>query len=252
MCDEESTNQTPDGLEESKLLEKIEKWRKCRGQLLEQGKGPAPIPSEVMGVFHVIPAGSLARRVLSQSWSVPEQDKRQIYVPHQATNYLYNAEGFLAVAGFGKDSCAGYTQLFRSGMLEYVDCRCSGQVGNGAESMIYGQLIEQFIVQSYENARLVLQMMGNKEPVYIGFTFIGIADKQFYISYRHLGFSDATTKPRKNIFVSPEVLADFASDDPSPYSGTLLPLINTIWQVAGLSETPFKLNQEWTPFHEYR
>ena len=205
MCDEEATNQSPEGLEESKLLEKIEKWRICRAQLLEKGEGPAPTAGEVMALFHVIPAGSLTRRVLSHSWSVPEQNKRQIYVSQQATNYFYNAEGFLAVASLDKNSCAGYTQLFRSGMLEYADCNCSGQMGNSTESMVFGQPIEQHIVRCYENAKQVLQIMGNKEPVYIGLTLIGIANKRFYATCARPIFTNAMAKPRQNVFISPEI-----------------------------------------------
>ncbi|MDR3726627.1 MAG: hypothetical protein P4K86_06255 [Terracidiphilus sp.] len=251
MCDEEATNQTQEGLEESKLLDKIEKWRIRRAQLLEQGKGPAPVAGKILASFHAIPAGALTRRLLSESWSVPEQNKLQIYVPHQATNYFYNAEGFLAVAGYSKDSCSGYTQLFRSGMLEYVDYDCSGRIGNGTEPMVFGQSIEQLFVHCYEDAKQTLQMMGNTEPVYIGFTLIGIDSKRFYSTYTRSVFSDVMARPKQNVFISPEVLADFASDEPSPYGHTLLPLINTMWQVAGSKETPFQMNHEWTPFHEY-
>jgi hypothetical protein len=252
MSNEELTRRDQEGTEESKLLKKIEKWRANRAQLLEHGEGPTPTAGKVTALFHVIPSGSLRRRVLTHSWSVPEQDKSQIYVSHQVTSSRYNAEGFLAVADFGKGGCAGYTQLFRSGIVEYANSSCSGQIGDVTETVVFGQQIEQEIVHCYEDAKQHLRSTGEEGPTYIGLTLVGIANKTFYTTYQRMVFSNTRRYTTQNVFISPEVLVDPTSDEASPYGGTLRPLVDTMWQIAGFEETPFQCMKEWAPFKETR
>jgi hypothetical protein len=236
--------------EQPNLLDKIEKWRVHRAELAVAGTGPIRLAGETTMLFHLIPASSLTRRTLQETWRIADDEKHQVYVPHGATNLTYNADGFLCLSQMGNQSGAyGYTQLFRSGIVEYADCNCSGPAGP-SESMILGQAIEGEIVRCYQDAVRRLRKEGKNEPVYAGLSLVGLANKEFFSTYRNRAFG-TSAKVIDNIYISPEILVDINAPEESPYGRTLLPLVDTMWQVAGRPRTPFMSNGEWNPFTNY-
>jgi hypothetical protein len=238
--------------EQPKLLEKIAKWRAHRAELVEQGKGPVRPASSVTMLFHVVPSGSLNRRVLQESWRVTEQEKNQVYVPHNATSRVYNSDGLLFSAEVGDQSGAyGYTQIFRSGIVEYADSNVYGPIGD-SDRMILGQAIERQMIHCYGDAIRRLREHEQNEDAYAGFSLIGVANKAFFSTHTRRVFTRNVPTVTGNIFNSPEVLVNLNDPEESPYSRTLRPLVDTMWQVAGLQETPFfKRNGEWDPFGRY-
>src|ERR1019366_1946983 len=102
---------------------------------------------QVTMLFHAVPRNSLTRRLMGESWRLPDQEKAHLYVPHSATQLRYNADGFIASAQAGNEPGAfGYTQLFRTGITEYADSNCFGTPMAGLEPMTLGQNLEQEIV----------------------------------------------------------------------------------------------------------
>ncbi len=111
--------------EQRELGETIRRWRSHRADLVARGEGPVAIAGMVTTLFHVIPASAFSHTILRESWKLPEEDKNHIHVPHGINSYRYNADGFLGLAQAGNDDHA-YTQVFRSGIIEYADGHCSG------------------------------------------------------------------------------------------------------------------------------
>jgi hypothetical protein len=245
-------NITDDTSPEAPLLELIGKWRAKRARLTERGGGPVPPSSKATTLLHVIPAHAFVRRSTTEPWKVPEQTQERIYVPHGGTRHQYNEDGFIRIAGLSKDGPAfGYTQIFRSGITEYANCNCFGQVDSNHGEMLWGLTIEQEIVRCYENAIKRIGSNPPTSPVYLGLSLIGIEGKRIYSTYNHSFFQDSIVSPRKNIFNSPERVVDLDAED-SPYTKTLLPLVNLMWQAFGHELTPFRINAEWNPFGNYR
>jgi hypothetical protein len=239
--------------EQGELSETIARWRSHRVELAQANKGPTPLASEVTLLFHVIPASAFTRQDLRETWKVSEQEVNYIYVPNRLTNYRYNADGFLCTARDGNEPGAyGYTQLFRSGIVEYADSHCFGPTGFSSDnrpSVIYGQELEKQMVQCYKDAIARVRKEGRTEALYVGFSLIGIANKTFFISLMSLSLLESATQ--QDTFISPEVLVDPNEPEDYPYTKTLLPLVDTMWQVAGRMETPFKPNGVWEPFRRY-
>lgn len=193
----------------------------------------------------------MGRDILRASWKVTDDERDYIYVPNNSASFRYNADGFLCYSTGGSEITAyGYTQLFRSGIVEYADCNIYRRPSPGQPEMILGQQIEQQMVNCYKDATARLRKQGQLEPIYVGFSLVGIANKFFYstmmtsISNQHVA--------RDNIFISPEVLVDLNEAEEPPFSKTLLPLIDTMWQVAGREGTPFKPKGVWNPFKQYQ
>ena len=238
--------------EQGELREMIARWRAHRVELALKDKGPMLLAGEVTMLFHVIPESAFMRRELRGTWRISDQEANCIYVPHRGTNRRYNADGFIASARAGNALEAyGYAQLFRSSrIMEYADSGCFRSIGYGTEiSAIYGQFLEQQMVQCYKDAITRIRKEDRTEALYIGFSLIGIADKRFHVSLLR---GQVVYIDNPNVFISPEVFVDPNEPDEHPFPKTLLPLVDTMWQVTGLDGTPFKLDGEWKPFHEWQ
>ena len=238
--------------ERRELHEAIEHWRAHRTELASLSNGPVPMASEVTMLFHVMPASAFNREVLRHTWIMPPEEKLCAYVPngHGAFSHRYNADGFLATAQIsGQAGADGYTQLFRSGIIEYADSRCywgSNELG----PTVRGQELEKQMVHCYEYAINRIRKEGQSGVLYVGFSLIGIAGKLFYSTMTGTVLSEHHGI-RKDIFISPEVFVDINEPEDHPYRNTLLPLVDTMWQVAGREGTPFKSGGLWEPFKQY-
>lgn len=151
------------------LGEVIRQWRSYRTQLAALGQGPLPTSPKVTFLFHAIPASSLARDVLRKNWSISEDEKYKVYCPQGGYDFRYNADGFLRASMAGKEP-NGYTQVFRSGMMEYADMYCCYPPNSNAEAHIIGQRLEQQTVNCYQDSLARFRAEGRTEPVYIGFS----------------------------------------------------------------------------------
>jgi hypothetical protein len=235
--------------EQGELTETIANWRSHRADLISRDAGPISLMSEVTMLFHVIPASAFARRDYRQAWRVSEQEPSRIHVPHGLNHYRYNADGYLGSAQVSNDFQAyGYTQLFRSGIVEYANSGCYFPVNSG-KTMITGLNLEQEMVQCYQDAINRYRDQGVTESVYVGFSLVGIANKLFYSTRSSLAFNHPPIL--QNIFTSPEIFVDLNDIETVSFSNTLLPLVDTMWQITGRAGTPFKQSGEWNPFAEY-
>jgi hypothetical protein len=235
--------------EQRELGETIRNWRSHRADLIARGEGPVALAGTVKTLFHVIPASAFSRAILRESWKLPEEDKNHIHVPHGINGFRYNADGFLGLAQAGNNVYA-YTQVFRSGTIEYADGQCSGPAPIDSNNIwIYGQEIERQMISCYRDAITRLRKQGKTEPLYLGLSLIGIADKNFYVTAMHSVFGAPVA--RQDTYVSPEVFVDMNEPEEHPYPKTLLPLADTMWQLAGREGTPFRPKGVWEPFKEY-
>jgi hypothetical protein len=117
--------------------------------------------------------------------------------------------------------------------------------------MMFGQEIEKQVVNCHKDATGRFRKQGRSEPLYVGFSLIGIDGKEFFSTLMRLATAQ-TGMINQDIFNSPEILADLSESEDVPYGKTLLPLVDTMWQVAGLQGTPFKPRGEWNPFGHYQ
>ena len=235
--------------EQRELGETIRHWRSHRADLVARGEGPVAMAGPVTTLFHVIPVSAFSHTTLRESWKLSEEDKNHIHVPHGINSCRYNADGFLGLVQAGNNIYA-YTQVFRSGIIEYADGQCSGSVPIGPnDTWIYGQEIERQMISCYGDAVTRLRKQGKTHPLYVGLSLIGIKGKNFYSTPMHSVFGSPIA--RQNTFVSPEVFVDINEPENHPYPKTLLPLADTMWQLVGPEGTPFKPKGVWEPFKEY-
>ncbi len=242
--------------EQGELRDCITAWRAHRVDLLEQGRGPVLLSDNVVMLFHVIPADAFTPGAFTEAWRVPEQEKRDVYVPNGNYNQRYNADGFLCHSGRATvgppektDGYRGYTQLFRSGIVEYTFSNFYRPPIGHQIPLICGQEVEQTMVNCYSDAIGRFQREGRIGVVYVGFSMIGIEDKQIYSTL--MSWSGREFGIRQCAVTSPEVMVDLSEHEEQPYPRALRPLVDTFWQLDGREGTPFIPNGEWNPFRRY-
>jgi hypothetical protein len=232
-----------------------------RLRMIEYGKGPVALSEGTVMLFHVIPADAFAPRVFTETWRIEEPEKSKIRVPgHNWANGRYNADGFLChglarekQGSSGPPEFDAYTQLFRSGIVEYCFTHSypSRTTPHPDVPLIRGLAFEQEFVSCYKDAHSRFLRNGWSGSFYIGFSLIGIEGKIMYINQ----FARNGNEPliRQNLFSSPEVYVDLSTAKEDPlFERTLLPLVDTLWQLGGLEETPHKIEGKWDPFARYQ
>jgi hypothetical protein len=243
--------------EQGELREAIARWRAHRVDLIEQKRGPVLLHGEVSMLFHIIPADAFTPGKFTETWRLPGHEKQAVHVVRNNYYQQYNADGFLchsnrAIVGPPQknDGYHGYTQLFRSGISEYAFSHFYGPpIDRPNISLIDGMDVEQAMVRCYEDAIGRCQREGRAGIAYIGFSMVGIEDKQIFTTSKVWGPREFGI--RQNTFTSPEVMVDLSEQVERPFARTLGPLVDTFWQLDGREGTPFVWEGQWNPFRRY-
>ena len=149
----------------------------------------------------------------------------------------YNADGLLlALDGDAKSEKQSYLQVFKDGRLEYGD---SNLMNSKFQDEIPGALLEEAIVRTFGSAMDLLQILGVSEPFFVSLTLVGVKGKKMalpshpsYLAFPQLGKFD------RDVIVFPDVRVEKVGEG-SPYPTTLLPIVNSMWQAAGLQQSPY-------------
>jgi len=236
-------------LEQGELRETIARWRQHRVELIDLGPAPVVLASGVITLFHVIPSDAFTPGAFTQSWRIPPNEKNSVYVPDGNLDQRYNADGFLCHGSRKNDGPVnGYTQLFRSGIVEYGFSHHYQPIAS-ENAMILGRVLEREMVYCYQDANGRLRREGRTGAVYIGFSLMRIFGKSFYNSPIAAAWQDRKYEIRQSAFSSPEVYVDLSEPaENAPFAKTLRPLVDTLWQVGGREQTPCIVNGVWDPF----
>lgn len=159
-------------------------------------------------------------------------------------NGRYNVEGYISYLRLDHKvkSYASYTQLFRTGAVEAVDCYLLGG-GDAAKRLSSGY--EPTVVEYVRSCLQVLQALGVKPNVYFLLAIVG-AQGHTFDAFR----SSITPDIDRNEVRLPEVvIEDFASD----LHQVLRPAFDTVWQAAGRERSPnYDQAGNWTGEHARR
>ena len=154
----------------------------------------------------------------------------------------YNADGLLFVSYMAKQNKQSYLQVFKTGALEYGDnnvLNCDND-----SSTILGQVFEEKIVETFQNALRLLSMLNASEPVYTTLTLIGVKGRNMDQRPITVNFNNMSPSFDRDVVLTPDVQI---RDTPEtwPFAETLLPIVNSVWQAAGKEESPFIENGQW-------
>ena len=123
-------------------------------------------------------------------------------------SYRYNSLGLVLYPG---PSGYGYAQLFRTGILEYVDGMIlNGQTTPSGQVLVASQLLEQKIVEALESTWRLIGPLGISPPLYLGVSLLKVRDSIMPQGGRYLISPMSFTE---DIVMTPEIQIDAVEEE---------------------------------------
>ena len=222
------------------LGERVQAWRAERVAKVISGESPMPLSGSVV-LFHFIPSASLVSdsiplpRVFDTSAWGGSQKLLADVMPQSSR---YNADGLvMALHRENKGNQQSYLQVFRDGRLEYGD---SYQMSIDHQVPIASGCLEREIADTFVNGYNLLEKLEVEEPIFVTMSLIGMKGREMALPERFLRRRYLTSRCifDRDVILCPDVQMKNVGEG-YPYSTTLLPLINSMWQAAGLKQSPF-------------
>jgi hypothetical protein len=219
--------------------ERLQAWKVERIAKAVVGEGPIPlIGSQIL--LHFISAAALVDEAIAlpRVFDTTEWGNAKNLISDTANLSRYNADGLLlALDGPSKGDKQSYLQIFKDSRLEYGD---TYQLDNKFQEVIASKIFENAIVDTFSNALHLLSILEVPEPIFVTLTLIGMKGRQMalpvppYVPRKN----DFTHGFDREIISCPDVRIENLSEG-RPYQTTLLPILNSIWQAAGLKQSPY-------------
>ena len=231
------------------LGERLRNWKADRIAKAIAEEGPISIPGPKL-LLHLIPAtaltteeSTLPRRFEPRGWG-----KGSDLMSYGVGLQRYNADGFLLASESQRDTKRSYLQVFRDGALEYGDSYALDSYG---QRQIPSQTLEEKLARIFTSALILLGHLDVPEPVFATLSLIGVKGRTMSLPHNvvSLNYSYESEPFDRDLLVCPDVLLERSADN-APHASQLLPLVNFIWQAAGLERTPYLNNRGGWRFAE--
>jgi hypothetical protein len=216
------------------LGERLRAWKVGRIAKAVAGDGPVALQGTAI-LLHIISASALT----GEQWlpRIVDQRNWQLFQlmslpggPHR-----YNADGYLVASGRLNDGSASYLQIFRDGSLEYGD---SNLTTPSQGTAIPSANVEVGIIRALTHGLQLVRAMDTPDPIFVTLSLIGAKGRQMALPNYGPQFGYLSPPFDRDVIVAPDVLLQNVEEG-HPYPSTLLPVINSIWQAAGLPESPY-------------
>jgi hypothetical protein len=152
---------------------------------------------------------------------------------------MMNADGILLTSRKTTDGGCSYLQVFKDGSLEYGDSYVLRWNGRGS---IPSGMLEEKLVATFERALSLLKSLEVAPPIFVTLTLIGVKGAKLATPYYTEGYESHPID--RDVVVCPDVEIQNALED-NPYPTTLLPIVNSVWQAAGIAQSLYIRRDEW-------
>lgn len=225
------------------LGERLRAWKANRIAMAISGNGPVSLQGSKL-LYHFISTAALTDDAQAQPRIFEPRNWGSAYrlmsLGIQTTRY--NADGYLMMSNQTMEKRESYLQIFRDGSLEYGD---SYVLYSSSEDQVPSKIFEEAIVQSFSGALLLLKHLEVSEPIFVALTLTGMKGRVMALPCFTTSFTTKSDPFDRDVIFCPDVLIQNLSEG-SPYPSTLLPIVNSVWQAAGLHETPyFSPDRRW-------
>lgn len=219
--------------------ERLQAWKATRIAKAVAGDGPVTFQGAAI-LLHLISASALTGEYAFPR--IVDQRNWQLFQPMSLSGgeYRYNADGYLIASQRLPDGSVSYLQIFREGSLEYGDSYVTSAF---RQTAIASANVETSIVITLGHALQLLRALETPEPIFLTLTLIGAKGRQMALPQHYGGAPHGHLSPAfdRDVIVAPDVLLQNVEEG-QPYPSTLLPVINSLWQAAGLPQSPYIRN----------
>jgi hypothetical protein len=220
--------------EQRGIGERLRTWKADRISKALSGEGPVELTGARL-LFHFIPAATL----MVDGQSLPRvfddckwgNGRRLMSLSPEWRRY--NADGLLLTSKETTERGRSYLQVFKDGPLEYGDSYVLGMNRNDA---IPSAIFEQKLVATFEQALSLLKSLEVSPPIYVTLTLIGAKGIRLATPYNAYRYGYVSDPIDRDVVVCPDVEFQHSTEE-RPYPTTLLPIVNSVWQAAGIAQS---------------
>jgi Schlafen, AlbA_2 len=221
------------------ISERLRDWRTDRISKAVSGNGPIQLSGTQL-LYHFISSAAVAadhpsfpRMFDTNAWGTG-----RLLMCLSAEWRRYNADGLLFASKKTTENSQSYLQVFKEGALEYGDSYVFNSYGSDT---IASAIFEGKLVKTFTQALNLLEKLEVSEPVYVTLTLLGVAGRRMAMPR---GWEPSPAFDR-DLILCPDVLLRGAEEG-EPYAETLLPIVNSVWQAAGIEQSPYIHNGQWS------
>jgi hypothetical protein len=219
--------------------QKIRSFRTERLATIIADELPVKLEKPQRLVFHILPLISF-----SSGFSVNVAATKTIsdgyvnrFIPYGSMMHVigqgssqFTFDGILFRLGQAKDPCNSYTQFFRNGCVEVVDCYFSQN--HGGQKTIWSENYEGILIDYSEVLFGVLKKLSIEPPFFVGLSLLGVRGYTVLLDRMRHGLAmTMNSRPidRDNLIIPEIMIEDFEIDR----SVAFRPLFDPVWNACG-------------------
>lgn len=213
------------------VVEKIERFRDQRlGQILS-GQGLMPLTSPTVAVLHMVSLPAFANRELIDVFgrlSVGSQMILPMSGAHTSTGVRLNLHGYMNFSGDTLKTIDSYSQIFRTGAIEGVDCLKRDKDGPFIENIGFANMI----VGAVKNFLTVQGALDIGFPTYSMLSLCNARGLRMRVQQAASGLDHWAIPLDDQLIAFPETVFESPGVD---VPATLRPLLDVVWNAFGLA-----------------
>lgn len=222
-------------LQSGTVTERIRLFRDERLGSIVADQTPVPMELGARMVLHLIPIASAES---PKTYALGEA----VQLPHSVTpiggqvgDRRYNLDGFLVAAGEEGRPNRAYTQIFRNGIIEAVDCGILGRLGT--QKRIHSRRLELDLIKAVFQYLEFQQKIAASAPIAVSLSFVGVRDYSMAVFGSLNAWGQPTYTIDRDTIICPDILLDAFPVDQETVARALKPAFDAVWNSTGWPES---------------
>lgn len=208
------------------IAERIRAFRADRIATVSSNAPPVPLQEGVRLMLHILPLVSFASPSM---FSVSQYENlwQRISPPGSGSiDYHLNFDGIVVSSGTEANGFRAYSQLFRSGILEFV----RNYEPHGQQKYIPSAEYEQTLMHNFKNGLSVLRELGVSQPMWVNLTIVGAKGFRLGVGQNTRFFNNEPRPFDRDVLAIPDLEIDTFEVN---VASILKPLFDFVWNAGG-------------------
>lgn len=208
------------------LPEKIKRFREQRLAEITADQTPVQLLSRLRFVLHVIPVSAFLYGANSPEIVFSADVKNRVQQAASESHFRNNIDGYIGYYGEINGKCESYFQIYRSGIIEYVNCNqlTSKQSPDYIPSIAY----ERKIIQKVEKYLELMKYLNIEIPILIMISLLAVKGVKVGMSNIY-SYDSSECIDRDSIILPDILLEDYAVKTET----VLKTAFDAIWHACG-------------------
>lgn len=217
----------------SSALELAKNFRKERLEYIQQREGVRPLSDGGRFILHIVPIASFSATFSLNLEEVFKHHRKFPIIGTGGSNPRYNYYGLLNQLNGEVNN--GYTQIFRSGILEATKAQICREIQSG--TAISAQGLESGFFQVYSCYLDGLKSLGVPPPLVVMITLEGVRGSNYITDEKAFMDVHSDAFPESALLLPECILEDYG--ETKDQQKAVRPAFDTLWNATGRSKSTF-------------